>query len=326
MQDEYGRNIKYMRISVTDRCNLRCRYCMPEGIQKIQMDKILRYEQILDICRAAASLGIDRFKLTGGEPLARVNFVWFVGELKKIPGVKQVTMTTNGVLLGQHLEELKLKGLDCINISLDTLKEDRFLKITGKDVHRQVMRNIYQAVDSGIPIKINCVLQEGINDDEWEDLVELANQLSLDVRFIEMMPIGHGKYYAGVSNEKLLAWIRKKYPDIQKDSMSHGNGPAVYWKIPGWKGSIGFISAMNGKFCDSCNRIRLTARGNLKPCLCYEDSVDLKEIYADNPSQEILLLRLREAITEAIQRKPRGHCFESVNQITETEDMVRIGG
>ena len=326
MLDEYGRNIAYMRISITDRCNLRCRYCMPEGIQKACMEDILRYEQILDICRAAVSLGINRFKITGGEPLARLNCTWLIGEMKQIPGVEQVTMTSNGVLLGRYLEELKSCGLDCVNISLDTLRPDRFREITGRDKHDQVIDSIHQTVASGMPVKINCVLQQGMNDDEWEELADLARQMPVDVRFIEMMPIGHGRQQEGISNETLLTWLQERHSDMQPDPRPHGNGPAVYWKIPGYQGSVGFISAMHGKFCGSCNRLRLTAQGKLKPCLCYKDSIDLKQAYVDNPSQMRVSTRLREGILEAVQRKPQGHCFESIDRITELQDMVQIGG
>ena len=336
MKDRYNRTIDYMRISITDRCNLRCTYCMPQDISLTSMENILTYEEILRICRAAAELGITRFKVTGGEPLVRKGCVTLIREMKRIPGIEQVTMTTNGVLLGQHLEELISAGIDGINISLDTLDAGRYERITGKNELPAVMENIGRAVDSGIRVKLNAVLQNGVNEDEWEQIALLARTNRLDVRFIEMMPIGFGKNCRGVSGKELLEKMKTRWPDLETVTDIHGNGPAVYYHVPGWKGSVGFINAIHGKFCASCNRIRLTSRGKLKPCLCYGDTVDLMPILRGGregaavgscPDENVETNdMIRRAIAEAIAEKPAQHCFEQKEHITEESQMVSIGG
>ena len=282
MIDAAGRVIDYMRISITDRCNLRCRYCMPDGITQISMAEILTYEEIRKVCILAAELGIQKIKITGGEPLVRKGCADLIGMIKNISGITQVTMTTNGVLLQDNLEALKKAGLDGINISL---------------------------------------LQSDGDKTEWKALITLAESLPVDVRFIELMPIGYGKENTGVSNLELLDEIRKVYPDIRKDSKIHGNGPAVYYQIPGFTGGIGFISAMHGKFCKNCNRIRLTSTGDLKPCLCYGDTYPLKDLLRNGTEEEI-----KKQIKRAIEQKPAAHCFEEPGAITEAHQMAQIGG
>ncbi len=323
MRDGYGRAIDYMRISITDRCNLRCRYCMPEDIPLVPMKDILTYEEIELICRAAAQAGIRKLKVTGGEPLARLGCAELVGRLKRIPGIEQVTLTTNGVLLAENLSKLAESGLDAVNISLDTWKEDVYQAITGRDELGRVLEGIDRALEAGIPVKLNCVPQRGVNDGEWREFAELTRKKPVDVRFIEMMPIGYGKDYEPVRNEDILNQLKETYPGLEQDSSFHGNGPAVYWRLPDGLGSIGFISAMHGKFCESCNRIRLTSQGQLKLCLCYEDGVDLRAILRGTNSSEE---RLREAIVQAVGRKPQAHRFEEKNKVTEMKKMVQIGG
>lgn len=332
MKDRYNRTIDYMRISITDRCNLRCTYCMPKEIILTSMENILTYEEILRICTSAVELGITRFKVTGGEPLVRKGCVTLIREMKRIPGVEQVTMTTNGVLLGQYLEGLLTAGLDGVNISLDTLDAGRYERITGKNELPAVMENIGRAIDSGIRVKLNAVLQNGVNEDEWEHIALLARTNQLDVRFIEMMPIGFGKNCRGVSGRELLEKMKNRWPDLETVSDIHGNGPAVYYHVPGWKGSVGLINAIHGKFCISCNRIRLTSQGKLKPCLCYGDTVDLMPMLrgttAESDPDENAGTNdmIRRAIAEAIMEKPAQHCFEQKEYVTEESQMVSIGG
>ncbi len=338
MEDRYGRTIDYMRVSVTDRCNLNCRYCMPDTILQAPDSRLLTDEELVCICRVAAQEGITRFKITGGEPLVRAGCAKLVGTLKKIPGVRQVTLTTNGVLLQQQLEQLLENGLDAVNVSLDTLCPQRYEFLTGNNELARVLEGIYQAVDAGLPVKLNSVLIKGLNDDEWQSLTELTKTLPVDVRFIEMMPIGAGAAYEpGAYNDGLLQKLRACYPGICSDPRIHGNGPAVYYQIPGALGSIGFISAMHGKFCDNCNRLRLTARGALKPCLCYGDSVDLMPILrgskgrmAEPPDlrgQEMTIeKKLQAAFQQAVVKKPAMHCFEKAAEVTETGSMFQIGG
>lgn len=327
MQDSYGRSIDYMRVSITDRCNLRCRYCMPAGIEQVSHEEILTYEQIELICQGAARAGIRKIKVTGGEALVRRGCTEFIGRLKRIPGIDQVTLTTNGILLKQYLPELLKNGLDAVNISLDTLHRDTYEKITGKDALDQVRDSIILAVKSGLQIKINTVLQPGINEDEWLALSELAKNDPIDIRFIEMMPIGYGKEFEPISNKELQQKFLQQFPNIEIDSKIHGNGPAVYHHIPGYMGSIGFISPIHGKFCHSCNRIRLTAMGKLKPCLCYGESIDLKEVLCQNQwGKKQMSDEIERAIYKAISMKPKSHCFEDRDEVTEEKQMVSIGG
>ena len=330
MLDRFGRNIDYMRISITDRCNLRCRYCMPDGIQKVAMHDILTYEEIAEIVRIAAGLGIKKYKITGGEPLARLHCDELIGMLHEIPGVSEITMTTNGTMLREQLPALVKNGLSSVNISLDTFDRERFREITGRDQFEDVIDGIRAAVKAGIRVKINTVLQKGENDQEWPMFLELTKNYPIDVRFIEMMPIGYGKQVQGISNDWLLSEMKKAYPDLAVDLSRHGNGPARYVKIPGAEGSIGFISAIHGKFCQDCNRIRLTSTGKLKPCLCYGDTVDLlpalrqdANAYTSGKTREETLTAL---FREAIEGKPEAHCFERYSEITEEHEMSMIGG
>lgn len=326
MIDGKGRNIDYMRISITDRCNLRCGYCMPDGIKQVSMSEILTYEEIEQICRMTAAIGISKIKITGGEPLVRKGCVGLIGTLKEIPGIDQVTLTTNGVLLEEYLPELKKAGLDGINISLDTLDPEIYQNITGMDACDRVLRAIDASVESKIPTKVNVVLQgsepeTNENAKEWKNLIALARKRPLDVRFIELMPIGNGKERCGVSNTEILERIQQFYPDMKRDEKKRGNGPAVYYRIPGFVGEIGFISAIHGKFCKDCNRIRLTSTGNLKPCLCYGDVYPIRDLLRAG-NYELVEMRIKEAI----KKKPEAHCFEEPDEITELHQMAQIGG
>lgn len=352
MKDSFGRTIDYLRISITDRCNLRCRYCMPYGIESVRHEDILTYEEIREVAFAAAKLGIRHIKVTGGEPLTRLGCGKLVGMLKSVPGIRKVTLTTNGVLLNSFLDSLAEAGIDGINISLDTMDQACYQAITGTDGLTQVISGLEAALERKIPVKINAVsidwdlwrakwekAEEGcIREPWWKPVMELAREYPVHVRFIEMMPIGYGKNFKPLSQQDLLDEMRKKYPDIQRDSQVYGFGPAVYYRIPGFQGSIGFISAIHGKFCDRCNRIRLTARGYLKTCLCFEDGVDLKAVLrhgqgkegesclAGQEDWEVRQNRLMRAMEEAIRQKPAAHCFEQPEQMTEMHNMIDIGG
>ena len=323
LTDRFGRTIKYMRISVTDRCNLRCRYCMPDGIRCVSMQEILSYEEIAFVCARAAELGIDRFRITGGEPLVRKDCAELAGMLKRIPGIRQVTMTTNGVLLGEYWKDLTDAGIDAVNISLNTLNREQYRNMTGTDELEKVFASVRLAAGK-VPVKINCVILKGINDDAPEQLATLARDLPVDVRFIEMMPIGAGKNWETVPGSEILDRIEKRFGKTEEDPATHGNGPAVYRSVNGFAGKIGFISAVHGKFCGTCNRLRLTSTGELKPCLCYDDAIPIRDILRDpdRGKEE----RIREAIREAVRRKPQAHCFESREGVTERRKMSQIGG
>lgn len=310
-----------MRVSVTDRCNLRCRYCMPDGIQCIPMEEVLTFEEIELICREAAALGIKNIKVTGGEPLVRKGCPDLVRMLKAVPGIEQVTLTTNGILLADFAEELKDAGLDAVNVSLDTFDRVQFQEITGFDRLQDVLAGIEKALELQMKVKVNTVLQPGMNEDAWKEMLRLAEENPLDVRFIEMMPIGQGKGIQSISNESLLELIEKQYGELERDLSLHGNGPAVYYRIPGFVGSVGFISAIHGKFCSTCNRIRMTAEGMLKPCLCYEEGMSVKEAARSGDAKSV-----RRILETAIGKKPLEHCFEEKETITEKRKMAQIGG
>lgn len=321
MTDKYGRIIDYMRVSIIDRCNLRCQYCMPTDIKWIPPQEILSLEEITEICRQASQIGIKKIKVTGGEPLIRKGCVDLIRMLKEIPGIEQVTLTTNGVLLAQYAEQLNNAGLDAINVSLDTLDPEKYLKITQSDALADVLDGISAIEKYDIPLKINSVLQRGVNDSDWQELIGLAKDRRIDVRFIEMMPIGHGKQFNPISNAELLQKLREHYGAVEEVEKVRGNGPATYCHIPAFTGNIGFISAIHGKFCSACNRIRLTSTGQIKPCLCYEDHISLKEAVRSGRTDEIQKLLL-----SAIDRKPDGHRFDESEMITEKHEMAQIGG
>ena len=298
---------------------------MPEGIRLTSMSELLTFEEIVQVVRTAAELGIRHVKLTGGEPLLRRSLPTLVQMLKNIEGIEQVTLTTNGILLKEHLPALLKAGLDAVNISLDSTDRDTFRKITGFDQLDMVLAAIDAACASGIRTKINAVSLNLGEEAIW-NLIDLAKDRPLDVRFIEMMPIGHGKDFPVYSHTKMLEQFRERYPDLTADKAMHGFGPAVYYHIPGYQGSIGLISAIHGKFCDKCNRIRLTSTGFLKGCLCYNTGADLREILRANEAEDEKRRHLTETMEAAIYAKPRAHCFESVGDVTERATMNEIGG
>ncbi len=323
MTDQYGRNIDYMRLSITDRCNLRCKYCMPEGITLTPHCEILTYEELLRVAAQAVALGVTKFKVTGGEPLVRKGCVDFVGQLKALPGVEQVTMTTNGLLLGAQLEALVSAGLDAVNISLDTVDNAKYCQLTGYrgSALPRLMGLLEQCVVQGIRTKVNVVLLEE-NRDELPELASIAQHLPVDVRFIELMPIGYGASASGFSPDRALETLKSRWPDLSPVSEKRGNGPAHYYASASLVGRIGFIDAVSHAFCADCNRVRLTSTGLLKPCLCYETSVDLKAILRSGGSDADLW----EALRQAIYAKPRAHCFAQRDSITEQKGMSQIGG
>lgn len=320
MRDQYGREITYMRISVTDRCNLRCRYCMPEDVKRLPREELLTYDELVRVAGLAAKCGIRAVKLTGGEPLVRRNIWELVAKLKAVDGIRQVTMTTNGVLFAEYADALKDAGLDAVNISLDTLRADRFLKITGVDAWEDAWGGVQTAVKKGFQTKLNCVLQPHVNRDEWQDLAELARTLPIAVRFIEMMPIGAGRDCEAVDESWLRERLQEAYGELYPAQIS-GNGPAIYVKPAGFAGSIGFISAIHGPFCEQCNRLRLTSIGELKPCLCYQERIPLREVLRAGDLEET-----QHRIMQAIREKPKGHCFLQQAAVTELQKMVQIGG
>lgn len=321
MVDNYGREINYMRVSVTDRCNLRCTYCMPKGITKIAHEEILSYEEILRICKEAVQLGILNFKITGGEPLVRKGCTDFVRRLKAIPGVETVTITTNGILLDRYLDKLIAAGIDGINISLDTTDKEVYNRLTGGDnCVGDVLQQVERCANSGIKTKINAVLLEETAP-FLQQTASLAEKMAVDVRFIELMPIGQGATMHGLRAPDVLNKLREVWPDLHATNEKRGNGPARYYKSKGLQGRIGFISAISAEFCDGCNRVRLTSTGQLKPCLCFDDGIDLKPVLQQTENTS-----LQTAMAQCIFHKPKSHCFYNTEKITEQKDMHRIGG
>ena len=322
MFDSTQRSIHYLRLSVTDLCNLRCRYCMPDGVEKLEREAVLTYEEFLRLAALFAQCGIDTVRVTGGEPLVRKGVDQLVAGLKAIPGIRKVTMTTNGILLARQLPALQKAGLGSVNISLDTLRPEVFAQITARDEFSHVMEGIRAALASGLPVKLNCVPQVGVNEGELEDLAALAEKHPLQVRFIEMMPIGYGAAMPCISGPDLRQRFARRWPELQPATgAAFGDGPAVYYTVPGWQGSVGFIAAVHGKFCASCNRVRLTSQGFLRPCLASEAGCDLRALVRGGASDAELL----QAIRETIWAKPREHHFED-HSMPATRGMYRIGG
>ena len=325
MFDRYQREIHYLRLSVTDLCNLRCRYCMPDGVEKLEREAVLRHEEFLRLAALFAQCGIDTVRVTGGEPLVRKNVAQLVAGLKETPGIRRVTLTTNAVLLAEQLPALLDAGLDSVNISLDTLRPEVFRQITARDDFAAVQAGLQAALDSGLPVKLNCVPQAGVNEAELEALAALAQEHALQVRFIEMMPIGYGAAMPCISGPELRERFARRWPELAPLSPAQehalGDGPAVYYTVPGWQGSIGFIAAVHGKFCASCNRVRLTSQGFLRPCLASETGCDLRALLRSGADDAQLLA----AIRETIWAKPREHHFED-SSMPATRGMYRIGG
>lgn len=325
MIDKLNRKIDYIRISVTDRCNLRCVYCMPaEGIENVSHEEILSYSEIIKICKCIANLGIKKIKITGGEPLVRKDIINLIKEIKSINGIEQVTLTTNGVLLYEMAEDLYKAGIDVVNISLDTLDKDKFIKVTRRDKFENVSKAIDKLIDLGVRVKINCL---AIKEHNFEEIVKIASYSkynNIDVRFIELMPIGYGKNYTGISNEVILDLLENEYGVFEKVSEKRGNGPAIYYKNNRFKGCIGLISAISNEFCETCNRVRLTSNGFLKLCLHYNKGIDLKEPIRNNIEDK----DLENMIYHAIRNKPLGHNFHHESNIEniENKNMVQIGG
>lgn len=339
--DQFSRTISYLRLSLTDRCNLRCLYCMPDnrnsdehlrGGSILTRNELLSYEELLRIVHAAVSLGMNKVRLTGGEPLVRKGIMDFIHQLSVINGLEDIRLTTNGVLLTENCRQLFDAGVRNINISLDTLKADRFQKITGRDYFDQVWKGIIDGLSTGFNIKMNVVAMKGINDDEFESFGQLALDHPLQVRFIEFMPLGEKSrwkkdHYISASEiiEKLSA-VGKLTP-IRN---SNFEGPARMFQLEGAdgdQGRIGVISPISHHFCDQCNRLRLTSEGKLRACLLNDRETDLKIRIREGCSDD----DIRNLIRETISNKPKGHSLqgdqlEQGQRPTCSGQMSKIGG
>ncbi len=323
MKDMWDRHINYMRISVTDQCNLRCCYCMPEnGTEFLAPKERLQFDEIEEIVRAGSHLGIKNIKLTGGEPLTRKDLPKLIKTLKEMEQIEQVTLTTNGVLLEKYAEELKDSGVDSINVNFPALTRETYHTITRRDEFEQVMSGINKIVKLGIKTKLNCVSRKTITDDELLQYAMIAQETPIEVRFIEMMPLGYGKQYETYENEHMLERLEQLLGMSLKPSTYQGNGPAKYYEAHDFKGKIGFISAISHKFCDQCNRVRVTADGDLKLCLNYDRGISLKHILRSEQKDQ-----LEEIMRKTIYEKPKEHSFYSRGEWEEeNKNMVQIGG
>jgi cyclic pyranopterin phosphate synthase len=323
MIDSFGRTIDYVRISVTDRCDLRCFYCMPEnGIEQISHSEILRFEEIVRIVRLLAELGIKKVRLTGGEPLVRKGLPTLVKEIKNIDGIEKVHLTTNGMLLTENLPALVEAGLDGINISIDSLSEETFEKITRRGGLSKVLHSVDAALSyPELRVKINCVPSE-LNRNEIIPLTRyFLKDERLSLRFIEMMPIGLGKDCSCISEAELAQMLQSEFGELTKLPNEAGGGPSRYYKLGELPGRVGFISAVSHAFCSECDRIRLTANGFLKTCLQYDCGTQLR------PMLELSDEELLEVLRQTILNKPERHCFASKDGSgLEQHAMSQIGG
>lgn len=326
MLDSYAREIDYLRISVTDRCNLRCRYCMPEeGIESIGHSRILTFEQIVRLVRVATQVGIRKVRFTGGEPLVRKGITKLIAKVAEIPQINDISITTNGVLFAEMAEDLKNAGLTRVNFSLDSFIPDKFNYITRLGDLNDVTRAITKALTVGIaPIKINTVVMKGFNDDEILDFVKLSYEMPLHVRFIEFMPIGDLPFYQKerlVTMAEIKQIIESRY-ELLNGSTLQGNGPAKSYQIKGGMGTVGFISAMSSHFCSECNRIRMTVDGKLRGCLFDKKEISLKLALENGASDE----KLAGLFSKAIREKPSRHHMNGGWGADNERKMYQIGG
>ena len=324
--DKHNRHLNYLRISITDRCNLQCLYCMPfGGIIKLRHEEILTYEEILRLVRFSVNLGVEKVRLTGGEPLLRKGIYGFIKRLTAIPGLKDISLTTNGVYLKKNLERLRSAGIKRLNISLDTLHREKYKKITGFDGFQQVWEAIESAKKMGFqPIKINMVVIKGVNDDELPDFARFSQKNPYQIRFIEYMPLGirdSDNFLFHVPNSLIKTQL-SRLGRLIPVSQGIYDGPAERFKFEGALGEIGFISPMSHNFCHKCNRLRLTASGNLRPCLLSDKKEDLKgPLRAGATDSELAQIFLNAALS-----KPHAHGLSLENPIVIYDQMSSIGG
>lgn len=317
MLDNYGRKINYLRVSVTELCNLRCKYCMPqEGIVKRSHEEMMTAEETISAVRAAALLGVDKVRVTGGEPLVKRGILRLCREIGEIEGIRELCITTNGTLLPEFAQGLRDAGVSRVNISIDTMNPDKYRSITRIGELDQVLRGIDAAFEAGFEkVKLNTVIMKGFNDDEIGDFVELTRDKPIDVRFIELMPIGEG---AGLARDSFISFDDICQSIDGLESMGQTDGVAEMYRLPGAAGRVGFIRTISCGFCDRCNKIRITADGMLKPCLHSEKEFSLK---GRTP------LEMEEILKEAILRKPeKRDALDVDNPSKAGRNMNRIGG
>lgn len=327
-RDACGRTVEYLRLSVTDRCNCRCTYCMPAGgVPMLRHEDVCSFEELVRIARACCELGVSKVRLTGGEPLVRRGLPDLVRMLREVPGVEELALTTNATLLAPVAAELAAAGLDRVNVSLDSLRPDRYARITRGGRLADALDGVAAACEAGLaPVKINCVLMGGVNDDEVAQIAGLAREHPIDVRFIELMPIGEAACWPRarfVPAEAVLEALPELEPAAGRDAASDGDaapardGVAELFSVPGWAGRVGLIRPMSHRFCAGCTRIRVTADGRLKPCLHSADEVALRGLSGEE---------LREALLAGIALKPAHHGMDGTHASESARSMNEIGG
>lgn len=328
LTDNHGRRISYLRLAVTDKCNLRCYYCMPEdGLQWLSREELMSKEEMLRICSLLVSMGIDKIRITGGEPFVRKDLMELLRGLSKLQGLSELSITTNGVLTASHIPELKELGINNINLSLDTLDANRFFSITRRDEFAEVMLTLEEALKHDMRVKINTVVMNGKNVQDIIPMVELTRNMPVDVRFIEEMPFnGSGHQYSGITWDYLhiMEEIRSKYPDIQKlDDAAYST--SYNYRIPGHKGNVGVIAAYSRTFCGTCNRIRITPQGELKNCL-YDDGVlNIRDLVRSGANDQVI----KQELNNAFNHREKDGWEAEKHRIEKTgvhESMATIGG
>lgn len=325
--DNHGRPINYLRLAVTDRCNLRCFYCMPEeGIHYLPKKELLSFEEIQRLVSIMASMGISKIRITGGEPFVRTDLMQLLRMIKSIEGIHDIHITTNGVLTAPHVDELKELGIASVNLSLDTLNRERFHEITRRDEFEKTWEALQLLLKSNLPVKLNAVVMEGKNIEDIIPMVELTRQHPISVRFIEEMPFnGEGSHYAKLTwtHKKILEHIRLAYPSITK-IQDPNYATAMHYHIPGFQGNVGIIAAFSRTFCGTCNRIRVTAQGVLKTCLYDDGALNIKNLMREGRTNE----ELKNALLKAFAQRPKDG-FEAEKKRRDAgvmESMSTIGG
>lgn len=307
--DQFGRKVDYIRLSITDRCDFRCVYCMGEDMTFLPRNEVLTLEECARLVKVFVGLGVAKVRITGGEPLVRKNALWLFEEIGRLPGLRELVLTTNGSQLERQADKLKQAGVKRINISLDSLDSERFRRITRVGELDKVLRGIAAARQAGFEhIRLNTVLMRGINDDEALPLLQFAIEQGVDIAFIEEMPLGevdHARGTTAVSNDETFKLLSGQFPLVS--SAESTGGPARYWRIPDTQTRVGFISPHSHNFCESCNRVRITCKGELFLCLGQEDKVDLLPLLRQHPQNDAPLIA---AILHAMQIKPKGHDFD----------------
>ena len=325
LTDTFDRKHTYLRISLTERCNLRCQYCMPaEGVPLQPQEHILTFEEIIRLSRIFLSGGVNKIRLTGGEPLVRKDVENLIGELGQLPGLQTFALTTNGLLLPKKLDRLQAKGINLLNISLDTLNPNKFLEITRRPGFDRVMTAIEMAIDRGFtPLKVNCVVIKGFNDNELGAFVAWTKDKPIEVRFIEYMPFEGNNWLDGgyMSYTDMISRIEEEHAPLER--LQDGpNDTSKTYQVPGYLGRVGFITSMSENFCGSCNRLRLTADGNLKVCLFGNAEVSLRDAMRSGASDE----QIKELIDHAVKRKKARHAGMYNIAHSENRPMILIGG